>query len=277
MERIFDSHAHYDDEAFGNGAEELLRALHRDANVARVVDCGADVPSSIRARTLAEALPLVYFSAGIHPEHASETKEEDFSEIEALCRHPKCVAVGEIGLDYYYGKENREEQKEVLNRQLALAEKMHLPVIIHDREAHADCMEAVLAFPSVVGVFHSYSGSFEMAKELLKKGWYLSFNGIITFKNARKTVEVLEGIRDYENGKYQNRVLVETDCPYLAPVPLRGSINRSDNIRYTAERCGEILGIGTDAFLSLTYQNACRFFGLSENGDEAFSKGTVAP
>ena len=275
MERIFDSHAHYDDEAFGgvNPAIELLRSLHEDGGVARVTDCGADVASSIRAKELAEALPFVWFAAGIHPEHAQSADESALAEIESLCRHPKCVAVGEIGLDYYYGKETRSEQIDILHRQLGLAEKLSLPVIIHDREAHADSLEAVLSYSSVKGVFHSYSGSFETAKELLKHGWYLSFNGIITFKNARKTVEVLEGIRDYENGRYRDRILVETDCPYLAPVPLRGSVNRSDNITYIAERCGTVLGIGKEAFLSLTYQNACRFFGLCEHEEKRLPKG----
>ena len=264
MGRIFDSHAHYDDEAFGDRAEELLTELHRNCSVARVVDCGSDIPSSKRASELAEKLPFVWFAAGIHPEYAAEASDAELSEIESLCRHSKCVAVGEIGLDYYYGKENREKQKEVLNRQLTLAERMGLPVVFHDREAHADSLDAVLSHPNVYGVFHSYSGSFEMAKELLKHGWFLSFNGIITFKNARKTVEVLEGIRDFENGKYRDRILVETDCPCLAPVPLRGSVNRSDNIVYTAQKCGEILGIGEEAFLELTYRNACRFFRLEE-------------
>ena len=264
MGQIFDSHAHYDDEAFGDGAEELLLKLHREASVARVVDCGSDIASSRRAKELSEAVPFVWFAAGVHPENALKTPDGWLSEIEALCRHPKCVAVGEIGLDYYYGKDDKAEQLKVLEEQLCLAEKLNLPVVIHDREAHADSLSAVLSHPKVRGVFHSYSGSFETAKELLKHGWYLSFNGIITFKNARKTVEALEGVRDYENGKYLDRILVETDCPYLAPVPLRGSVNRSDNIVYTAQKCGEILGIGTEAFLEVTYQNACRFFEVAE-------------
>lgn len=266
MGRIFDSHAHYDDAAFGQTAQELLHRLHNESDVCRVVNAGSNLASSRVSETLAEQLDFVYFAAGVHPEHAAEESEHRgwLEGLEALIRHPKCVAVGEIGLDYYYGKESAEQQKRVFSEQMALAERRGLPVVVHDREAHADCLDMVLAFPKVTGVFHCYSGSFEMAKELLKRGWFLSFNGIVTFKNARKTVEVLEGIRDFQDGKYLERILVETDCPYLAPVPVRGTVNHSGNILYTARRCGEILKMDENAFLELTYRNACRFFGLEE-------------
>ncbi|MBR5527496.1 MAG: TatD family hydrolase [Clostridia bacterium] len=264
--RIFDSHAHYDDEKFAGGEIALLNELHDKNGVAAVLNAGAGLQTSYSSAKLAECLDFVYFAAGIHPEnaHTDSVVSDYIDKIAVLAQHPKCRAIGEIGLDYYYGKETEKIQKEVFSCQMGLAEKMHLPVIIHDRDAHADCLDMISAFPNVTGVFHSYSGSFEMAKILLKKGWYISFNGILTFKNARKTVEVLEAIKDYENGRYLSNILVETDAPYLAPVPMRGKINNSGNIVFTAQRAGEILGISAEEFCDLTYKNACVFYGLEE-------------
>lgn len=262
--RIFDSHAHYDDEKFEGNAVSLLKQLHDENNVAAVLNAGAGIDTSVASSKLAEALDFVYFAAGVHPEnaHIDSTKNDWLDVLRSLADHPKCVAIGEIGLDYYYGKETADIQKTVFAEQMHLAREKQLPVIIHDREAHADCLDTVLQFSDIKGVFHSYSGSFEMAKILLKKGWYISFNGILTFKNARKTVEVLEALREYENGRYLSNILVETDAPYLAPVPMRGKINNSGNIIYTAQRAAEILGITTNEFCELTYKNACEFYGV---------------
>lgn len=265
--RIFDSHAHYNDAAFDSDADTLLCRLHAEESVERVIDIGSDIESSRKAAELAKKFDFVCFAAGIHPEHAAKAQADEsvLPVLEALCREEKCVAVGEIGLDYYYGKEDAAAQKTIFEQQLALARKLSLPVIIHDREAHADSFDTICRYPDVCGVFHCYSGSFETAKELVKRGWYLSFNGIVTFKNARKTVEVLEGLRDFEGGCYLERILVETDCPYLAPEPHRGTRNHSGNIRYTAQRCAEILHMSTDEFCELSYQNACRLFQIKED------------
>ncbi len=262
--RIFDSHAHYDDEKFEGREIELINDIHCNGNVAVIVNAGASLNSSVSSMKLAQELDYVYFTAGVHPENAhTDSVFDDWKlHIEELAGHNKCRAVGEIGLDYYYGKDTAEVQKRVFCEQMELAQKLDLPVIVHDREAHADCLEIVDKYPNVKGVFHSYSGSFEMAKILLKKGWYLSFNGIVTFKNARKTVEVLEAVKHYENGRYLSNILVETDAPYLAPVPMRGKLNDSSNIKYTAERAAEILGMSTADFCELTYKNACVFYGL---------------
>jgi len=262
--KIFDSHAHYDDERFDGEREELLKTLHENENVKYIVNAASSLASVLSSKTLAQKHDFVFFASGVHPEAADDDIKVDGWEnfVENVSSHPKCVAIGEIGLYYYYGKETADIQKVVFAKQMEIAQKRNKPVVIHDREAHADCLSMVSDFPSVYGVFHSYSGSFEMAKDLLRRGWYISFNGILTFKNARKTVEVLEGIKDFENGKYLDRVLVETDCPYLAPVPFRGKTNHSGYIRYVAERAAEILSVTPDEFCELTYNNACRFFRL---------------
>lgn len=264
--RIFDSHAHYDDERFEGGEIALLNRLHDEENVCLVLNAAAGLSSVESSKKLAEELDFVYFSSGIHPENAHiDTENENWLEIvKKAASHPKCKAIGEIGLDYYYGKETEDIQKEVFKKQLQLAKELSLPVIIHDREAHGDCLDIISQYPDVKGVFHSYSGSSEMAKELLKKGWYISFNGIITFKNARKTVEVAECIKELEGGKYLDKILVETDCPYLAPVPERGHTNHSGNIKYTAAKLAEILEMECDELCELTYKNACRFYGIEE-------------
>lgn len=268
QQRIFDSHAHYDDEKFGTvlERENLLEKLHSNGSVSMILNAGAGLESTKESSKLAEKFDFIYFSAGVHPENAHTDGISDgwLETIRNYALHDKCKAIGEIGLDYYYGKDTEKIQKEVFRAQMSLARGLSLPVIIHDREAHADCMEIISEFPEVKGVFHSYSGSFEMAKELFKKGWYISFNGIITFKNARKTVETAEKLTDYENGKYISRVLVETDCPYLSPVPHRGEINNSGNIIHTAKKAAELLDMTSEAFCELTYVNACRLYGLEE-------------
>ena len=264
--RIFDSHAHYDDERFEGGEIALLNRLHEEENVALVLNAAASLASIKTSMSLSDRVDFVFFSSGVHPEMADvDSQTENWLDtVKDACAHNKCKAIGEIGLDYYYGNDTAEIQKEVFRKQLALASELSLPVIIHDREAHGDCLEIISEFPDITGVFHSYSGSSEMAKELLKKGWYISFNGIVTFKNARKTVEVAECIRDFEGGKYLDKILVETDCPYLAPVPERGHTNHSGNIKYTAAKLAEILGMTDDELCELTYKNACRFYGLED-------------
>ena len=217
---IFDTHAHYDAEQFASDREAVLTALPA-AGVGLVVDPGCDVASSREAAALAERFDHVYAAAGIHPEDCAGCTDADFDAIRELCRREKVVAVGEIGLDYYW-KENpsRDFQEQVFRRQIELALELDLPVIIHDREAHGDSLRIVLDYPGLRGVFHCFSGSPEMAQELLKRGWYLGFDGPITYKNAKRAPEVAAITP-------MDRIVIETDAPYMAPVPFRGKRNDS--------------------------------------------------
>ena len=252
---LFDTHAHYDDEAFDTDRDALLTALPQ-RGVGLVLNPGCDVESSRKAVTYAAAYPHVYAAVGIHPENCGGCTADDLAAIRALAQQPKVVAIGEIGLDYYWEQNPpRELQQRVLRDQLALAQELDLPVIVHDREAHADSLAIVQEFPAVRGVFHCFSGSVEMARELLKRGWYLGFDGPVTYKNARKTVEVaLECPLD--------RMLLETDSPYMAPVPVRGTRNDSRSVRYIAEKLAALRGLDTDELIRLTAENGKRLFGI---------------
>ena len=248
----FDTHAHYDDEAFDTDRDELLASLP-EAGVTLVLDPGCDVKSSEQALSLAGRFAHVYAAVGIHPEELGKMREGDLARIEALCDDPRCVAVGEIGLDYYWDDTHKEEQKALFIQQLELAIDHDLPVIIHDREAHGDCLDIVRRCPDVRGVFHCYSGSREMAEELLKRGWYLGFDGPITNKNARKAIEVLEICP-------LDRLLIETDSPYLSPVPRRGKRNDSRNLRYVTEKIAEIKGLTAEEVAAAAMENGRRLF-----------------
>jgi TatD DNase family protein len=252
----FDTHAHYDDKAFDADRETLLGALP-DSGVTLVIDPGCDVSSSEKALALAARFPHVYAAVGIHPEELGGMAEGDFERIEALCRAEKCVAIGEIGLDYYWDASRKEEQKALFNRQIELALRNDLPVIIHDREAHGDCLEIVRQYPALRGVFHCYSGSAEMAQELLRRGWYLGFDGPITYKNARKALEVLE-ICPLE------RILIETDSPYMAPEPVRGRRNEPANVRFICEKIAELRGLDAEELARITTENALRVYRVAE-------------
>ncbi|MBR1566481.1 MAG: TatD family hydrolase [Oscillospiraceae bacterium] len=248
----FDTHAHYDDEAFDADRDALLSALP-GAGVTLVVDPGCDVKSSEKALALAERFPHVYAAVGIHPEELAGMEAGDLAKIEALCAHEKCVAIGEIGLDYYWDDTHREEQKALFIEQLELALRHDKPVIIHDREAHGDSLDIVRRYSDVQGVFHCYSGSKEMAEELLKRGWYLGFDGPITYKNARKAIEVLEICP-------LDRLLIETDSPYLSPVPRRGKRNDSRNLQYIAEKIAEVKGLTCEEVAKISMENGRRLF-----------------
>ena len=250
----FDTHAHYDDRAFDADRAALLEAVHA-AGVALIVDPGCDRASSRAALALAERYPFVYAAVGIHPEELEDSTPEALAEIAELAEHPRCVAVGEIGLDYYWDAEHREEQKLLFRQQIALALELGRPVIVHDREAHGDCLDIVRDYPELRGVFHCFSGSAEMAKELLKRGWYLGFDGPVTYKNARKTLEVLD-ICPLE------RILIETDSPYLSPVPNRGKRNDSRNLRYIAAAIAERKGVELEELAALSLENGRRLFGI---------------
>lgn len=254
---IFDTHAHYDDRRFDEDRDEVLTRLFDSRTVYAVVNCGCDRESSEKSLDLAHRYGRVYAAVGIHPHEASKAAEGDFEAIEKMLSDEKAVALGEIGLDYHYDFSPRDVQKQALERQLSLAERLGVPVIIHDREAHADCVEAVLRHPGVKGVFHSFSGSAETAKLLQRQGWYISFSGALTFKDARRAVEAVEATAD-------DRLLVETDCPYLAPVPHRGKRNHSGYVKHIIEKIADIRGKSYEFIETLTRENAKRFFGIKD-------------
>ena len=250
---LFDTHAHYDSRQFDADRDEVLSGLP-GRGVGLVVNPGCDLPSSRKAVEIARQYPFVYAAVGIHPEDCGDWEESQLEELRRLTADPKVVAIGEIGLDYYW-KENppRELQKEVFRRQLELAQSLRLPVIVHDRDAHGDCMDLVRDYPQVTGVFHCFSGSAEMARELVARGWMISFTGVLTYPNARKAVEAVQAIPP-------DRLMVETDSPYMSPVPFRGKRCHSGLVRYTCERMAELKGLSPEEMARITYENGRRFF-----------------
>ncbi|MDD5808680.1 MAG: TatD family hydrolase [Oscillospiraceae bacterium] len=255
MALIFDTHAHYDDAQFDVDREALLSAMPENG-VGLILDPGCDLESSRAAIALAEQYPHIYAAVGYHPENCAPYTDADLDILRRLAQHPKVVAIGEIGLDYYWEQNPPKEfQQAVFRAQLALAQELSLPVIVHDREAHADCLTIVKEFPGVRGVFHCYSGSVEMARELWKLGWYTGFDGPVTYKNARRTVEVAAEVP-------LERLLLETDSPYMAPVPKRGTRNDSRNIAHIAAKIAEVRGMTADDVIRIAYENGKRLFGI---------------
>jgi len=252
---LFDTHAHYDSGAFNADREDVLAALPA-GDVALVVNPGCDVASSRAAVALAEKFPHVYAAVGIHPSDCAGTTEADYDVLRMLARHEKVVAIGEIGLDYYW-EDNppRAFQQQVFRRQIELALELDLPVIVHDREAHGDSLATVLEYPQLRGVFHCFSGSPEMAEELLKRGWYLGFDGPITYKNARRAPEVA-AVTPLE------RIVIETDAPYLTPVPYRGQRNDSRYLTYVVEKLAEWKGVSAAELERAVFENGKRLYGL---------------
>ena len=254
---IFDTHAHYDADRFDSDRDEVLAALPGDG-VGLVMDPGCDLSSSRAAVALAERYSHVYAAVGVHPEECAGFQDGDMEELRRLLRHPKAVAIGEIGLDYYW-EENppRDFQQMVFRKQLALAAELDVPVIVHDREAHGDSLAIIQEFPTVTGVVHCFSGSPEMAAELLKRGWYLGFDGPVTYKNAKRAPEVA-AITPLD------RMVVETDAPYMAPVPMRGKRNDSRYLPYIIEKLAEWKGITPEEMTRITWENGRRLFRLDK-------------
>lgn len=254
---FYDTHAHYDDEAFDADRDVLLPELYKQG-IALINDIGCDIQSSQKAVSIAEAYPFVYAVVGAWPGNTGEMTDADLETYRKLSRHRKVVAIGEIGLDYHYDDVPREIQKYWFQRQMELADQEGKPVVIHEREAHGDGMEIVRHWADKVpGVFHCFSGSAEMAKELVSLGWYVSFTGVVTFKNARRALEAIAAVP-------MDRIMIETDCPYLAPVPYRGKRNHSGYVPKVAEKIAEIKGLTIAEVAAITMENGKRFFRIPE-------------
>lgn len=252
---LFDTHAHLDDEAFAPDRDELLNELPA-AGVGLVMNPACSLDSSRAVFRLATQNDFLYGAVGSHPDAADEVNDAVIAEYRAMCAdNPKIRAIGEIGLDYHYEDIPREIQQRAFRAQMALAAELDLPVIVHDREAHADCMAVVEEFPAVRGVFHCYSGSTEMARVLVEKGWYIGFTGVLTFKNARKAVEVAAALP-------LERIVLETDCPYMAPEPFRGKRNSPLLLYRMAERLAEIRGLSVEQIAKITRENGKRLYRL---------------
>ncbi len=261
--RFFDTHSHYTDIRFENefpgGADALLKEVFA-SGVEKIVNAGTSIENSKKVCDMAARFDGMYAAVGIHPEDCKGLTDVDaaISELEKLLqrrRELKIVAVGEFGLDYYWDTSYKELQQIYFERQLKLSIKYGLPAVIHDREAHGDCFETVLRYPKAHGVFHSFSGSPEMAVELTRRGWYISFSGVVSFKNARKSREAAAVVP-------QDKILIETDCPYLAPHPFRGKLNRSDYLKYTMEALAEARDEDAEVLSEQIFQNSLKFYGV---------------
>lgn len=247
---IFDSHAHYDDDSFNDDREDVINEVFENG-VVGILNCGSSLEGMRKSVELAKKYSFIYAAVGIHPGNADEFNEEVLIEIETYANSfNKVKAIGEIGLDYYWDENpEREIQKNVFRAQMKLAEKLQLPVIIHDREAHQDTLMIMKEFPNVKGVVHCFSGSVEFAKECVKLGYYVGITGVITFKNAKKLVEVVKEIP-------MESLLVETDCPYMAPSPYRGKRNKSDYIKHIIEKISEIKEMSYEEIELISKSNA---------------------
>ena len=255
---LFDTHAHLDDHAFDEDREALLQSLP-SKGIALLMNPGCSLETSRAAAALADRVDYIYAAVGSHPDSADEVDDEVIAEYRTMCRnYPKIRAIGEIGLDYHYEDVPREIQQRAFRLQMGLARELGLPVIVHEREAHADGMAIVEEFPEVKGVFHCYSGAADMAQWLVKRGWYIGFTGVVTFKNARKAVEVVSSIP-------RDRIVIETDCPYMAPVPFRGKRCDPGMLCRMAEKIAEILELSVEEVQNLTLENGRRLYRLDES------------
>ena len=250
---IFDTHAHLDDRAFDEDRAQLLDRLPEEG-IALVMNPGCSLASSREAVRLANQYDYLFAAVGSHPDAADEVNEETLRQYRRLCTdNPKVKAIGEIGLDYHYEDIPRDIQKLAFRAQMDLARELDLPVIVHEREAHEDGMKIAAEFPTVTGVFHCYSGSLEMARWLIERGWYIGFGGVLTFKNARKALEVASNIP-------LERIVLETDCPYMAPEPYRGKRNDPGKLYRVAEKLAELRGLTVEEVQAVTLENGKRLY-----------------
>ena len=254
---IFDTHAHYDDKAFDSDREELLNSMH-ESGVLGIVNASADINSSLSSVKLSEKYPYVFAAVGVHPENLDDLSEDYTETLKKLAtEHKKVVAIGEIGLDYHFRLDNKEKQIEVFENQVKLANSLDLPVIVHDREAHKDTFDILKKY-NPKGIVHCFSGSVEMAKEIIKLGMKLGIGGVLTFKNAKTVVEVARQIP-------LKHLVLETDAPYLAPVPFRGKRCNSSYIKYVAEKIAEIKNISAEEVYKETFKNAIEVYNIKED------------
>ena len=250
----FDTHTHIDDEKYDGGQEQVVREA-LDAGVTMMMNVGSDLASSARSVALEEKYDCVWAAVGIHPSETTGLTDADYEELIRLAGHEKVRAIGEIGLDYHYEDTDKAAQFPAFHRQLEIAQALGLPVIVHNREATADTVAILQEHPQVRGIVHSYSGSAETAKILLKMGYYLSFNGICTFKNAERTREVLMTVP-------RDRLLIETDCPYLSPEPFRGTRNCPAKVVCVAQRIAELWGVSPEEVARQTTENGKAIYGI---------------
>ena len=255
LEHIFDSHAHYDDEHFENETDSVLLSL-KEKGVERVVNIGCDLQSSRSSVQLSERFDFVWAAVGIHPHTATELDDRALEEMKTLSRHPRVVAIGEIGLDYHYDFSPRDVQVRAFERQLFLANELNLPVVIHTREATEPTLELLRKYRPR-GVVHCFTGSKEVAQEILSLGMYLGYTGAVTFKGAKRVIGSVEITPP-------DKLLLETDCPYMAPVPYRGQRCESWMIAKTAEKIAEIKGVEAQQIIDLAHRNTCELFGIPE-------------
>jgi len=251
---FFDTHAHYCDKRFNEDRDELLGSM-LESGVSLILNAGSSLRSSRQSIELANKYSFVYASVGVHPHDAKSMNDNTIYELQELLSDLKAVAVGEIGLDYHYDFSPRDVQKARFREQLELARSLELPVIVHERESLQDTLDMLREYSDLNGVLHCFSGSWETAKIVLDLGWHLSFGGVITFKNARRALEVIEKMP-------LDRIMLETDCPYLAPEPMRGRRNSSLNLKYIAEKIAEVRRITLEEVAVATTENGKRFFGI---------------
>ena len=254
---IFDTHAHYDDEAFDEDRDSLIASL-KDNGITGVVNVGADLKGSRASVELADKYDFIYAAIGAHPDNAKEIEDAGIATLKELTKNKKVVAIGEIGLDYYWNKDNAEEQKEAFSRQINLARELSLPIIIHSRDAAKDTMDVLKEKDagSVGGVMHCFSYSTEIAREVVDMGLYIGVGGVVTFKNGKKLREALLEVP-------LDKIILETDCPYLAPEPHRGSRNSSLNLPYVVKAIADIKGVSVEEVMKTTYNNACRMYRIN--------------
>ena len=254
MQNIFDSHCHYSDDRFDEDRDEVFEYLQQNGVVA-ILHAGANLETSKYGVDYSAKYPFMYTSVGVHPEDVENLPDDYLLQLEEMAKSPKVVAIGEIGLDYHYEGYNREIQMKIFEDQLKLAQKLDLPVIIHSREATEDCMNLLKQYKPR-GVMHCFSGSAETAREVQALGMYISFTGVVTFKNSRRAQEAVLAVAD-------DRLLLETDCPYMAPEPFRGKRCDSTMIVYIAEKIGELKGMRMQEVLDMCTENTCRLFNIN--------------